>query len=379
MIPLSETHFSGNEWKYVKECLDTGWVSSVGHFVSEFEKKIAEYVGVKHAVATVNGTSALHVALRALGVGQGDEVLVPTLTFVATANAVNYCGAVPLFMDCVPNTLCLDLEKVSDFLARETEQKRDGYRYNKKTKQRIKAIIPVHLFGHAVDMAPLIGLCEKYRIAIVEDACESLGTIYQGQQTGSFGHVGCFSFNGNKIITTGGGGMVVARDEKLTNRIRHLVTQAKKGGLDYFHDEIGFNYRLSNMQSALGVAQLENLGRFIEVKRKNALLYRDLLKEMDIEMIWEPPDTQSNFWFYTIRVPQGHKDSLLQWLISKDIQVRSVWNPLHLLPIYASCQSYRVETANNVFNQCINLPCSVTLTEADIEFVSDMIFQYFKK
>ncbi len=378
MIPLSEPHFSGNEWRYVKECLDSGWVSSVGRYVSEFEEKIARYVGVGHAVATVNGTSALHVALRTLEVGQGDEVLVPTLTFVATANVVSYCGATPLFMDCVPTTLCLDIEKVSDFLINETEQKRDG-RYNKKTKRRIKAIIPVHLFGHAVDIAPLVSLCEEYRISLVEDACESLGTTYHGKQTGSFGDVGCFSFNGNKIITTGGGGMVVTGDEKLANRIRHLVTQAKRGGLDYFHDEIGYNFRLSNMQSALGVAQLENLGRFIEIKRKNALLYRDLLKEIDIEMIWEPPNTQSNFWFYTMHVPQDHKNPLLQWLISKDIQVRSVWNPLHLLPIYSTCGSYFIEHANHAFSQCINLPCSVTLTEADIEFIVSRIKDYFRR
>lgn len=379
MIPLSEPHFSGNEWRYLKECLDTKWVSSVGSYVPKFEERLAESVGVRHAVSTINGTAALHMAFRVLGVTHGDEVLVPTLTFVATANAVSYCGATPVFMDCDSKTLCLDVEKVSDFIVHETEQKPDGYRYHKKTKRRIKAIIAVHLYGHAVDIDPLVSLCKQYRIDLVEDACESLGTLYKKRQTGSFGSVGCFSFNGNKIITSGGGGMVVTDDEKLAWRIRHLVTQAKREGLDYFHDEIGFNYRLSNIHSALGVAQLENLGRFIEVKRKNALIYRDLLQEIDIEMIWEPSWSQSNFWFYTIRVPERDKVPLLEWLISKEIQVRSVWNPLHLLPMYAGCDHYYIEEAVRAFKQGINLPCSVTLTKAEIEFVVKQIGHYFKR
>lgn len=280
-IPLSVPEISGNEWKYVKDCLDTGWVSSVGNYVTRFEEMVAHYVGTKYAVATVNGTSALHVSLIACEIQPNDEVIVPTLTFIAPANVIRYCNAYPVFMDCDADTLCINIQKVTDFITKEYEQRDDGYTYNKKTNRRIKAIIPVHIFGHPSDMDGLLEVCRGKNIDIIEDATESLGSEYKGQKTGSFGKIGCFSFNGNKIITTGGGGMIVTNDESIAKRIRHLTTQAKSDPFEYDHDEIGFNYRLTNVQAAMGVAQMERLDEFIAFKRKNYVIYKEMFSRAE--------------------------------------------------------------------------------------------------
>lgn len=377
-IPLSVPEISGNEWKYVKDCLDTGWVSSVGSYVSRFEEMVADYVGAKYAVATVNGTSALHVSLIACGVQPNDEVIVPTLTFIAPVNIIRYCNAYPVFMDCDMDTLCIDVQKITDFIKGECTQQKDGYTYNKKTNRRLKAVIPVHIFGHPVDMDGLIEICTKYNIDIIEDATESLGSEYKGEKTGSFGKVGCFSFNGNKIITTGGGGMLVTNDESIAKRARHLTTQAKSDPFEYDHDEIGFNYRLTNIQAAMGVAQMEKLNEFIFLKRQNVTFYKAKLVCLeDVELFEEQPWAKSNYWFYTIKVPKEHKKALMSLLLSKGIQVRPIWRLIHLLTIYKNFQTYKIDNAIGFYETCINIPCSISLKKSQIEFVVKEIKYYF--
>jgi len=379
VIPLSIPVISGNEWKYIRDCLDKGWVSSVGSYVNQFEEVVAGYVGCKYGIAVVNGTAALHLSLVACEVRRGDEVIVPSLTFVATANVVKYCGAEPVFVDCDDETLCLNVENLRIFLRMECEQKDDGYTYNKISGRRVKAIIPVHIFGHPVEMDALLEICQLYNIDVIEDATESLGSEYKGGKTGSFGKLACFSFNGNKMITTGGGGMVVTNDGGLAERIKHLSTQAKKDSIEYEHDEVGYNYRLTNIQAAMGVAQMESLDKFIEIKRENAHKYQNLLSSCKgLELLWEKPCVRSNFWFYTVKVSNDHKESLMDYLISKDIQVRPIWKPIHTLPMYKSCLAYKIESTMNMYETAFNLPCSVSLKEDEILFVVKNINEYFK-
>ena len=249
---------------------------------------------------------------------------------------------------------------------------------NKKTKRRIKAVIPVHMYGCPVDMAPLLEVCKNNNIDIIEDATESIGSEYKGRKTGSFGKIGCFSFNGNKIITTGGGGMIVTKDANIAERIKHLTTQAKIDPIEYDHDEIGYNYRLANIQAALGVAQMERLEEFIDIKRRNALLYKELLSELaEVEFVWEDYSVKSNFWFYAVRVPEKDKGPLMEYLLSRDIQVRPIWKLIHTLPMYKGCQTYYIQEAMKAYNSCINLPCSVNLKEDDLLFVVENIKNYF--
>ncbi len=379
MIPLSVPTIQGNEWKYIKECLDTGWVSSVGSYVNRFEELVADYAGAKYATATVNGTSALHIGLLICGVLPGDEVIVPTLTFIAPVNVIKYCNAQPVFMDCDPETLGLDVSKTVEFLNKETEIHDNGHAYNKKSGRRVKAIIPVHMYGHPVDMEPLIEVCSKYNIAVLEDASESLGSLYKGRKTGGMGKVGCFSFNGNKIITTGGGGMIVTNDEELAKRAKHLTTQAKNDPLEYDHDEIGYNYRLTNIQAAMGVAQMEKLEDFIKIKRQNAAFYRKLLFPLDdIELIWEKSWAKSNFWLYIMQGPEKYRTSLIDHLLSNKIQVRPLWKLIHELPMYRDCQAYKIENAIKSYASCITLPCSVNIKEEEIEFVVKNLKSFLK-
>lgn len=378
VIPLSEPEISGNEWKYIKDCLDKQIVSSVGGYVNKFERTVADYLGLEYGVAVVNGTSALHISLVACGIKPDDEVIVPTLTFIAPVNVIRYCGAHPVFMDCEPDNLCIDIQKLAEFIDNECEKRSDGYTYNKMTGRRIKAVIPVHIFGHPAEMEPLVEICEKNNIDLIEDATESIGSDYRGKRTGSFGKIGCLSFNGNKIITTGGGGMVVTDDKYLADKIRHLSTQAKKDPFEYDHDDIGYNYRLTNIQAAMGIAQMERLEEFIDLKRRNACLYKELLSHVDdIEFIWEKSWVRSNFWFYTIKVPKSDKKPLMNFLISKNIQVRPIWKLIHTLPMYNACQIYAIDKAIEAYETCINLPCSVNLKEDTIRFVVENIKEYF--
>ncbi len=380
LISLSEPVISGNEWCYIKDCLDTGWVSTVGTYVTRFEEVIANYVGTKHAVATVNGTSALHVSLIASGVQPDDEVIVPALTFIAPVNVIRYCNAYPVFMDCDADTLCMDVQKFIDFIRNECEQRSNGYTYNKETNRRVKAVIPVHVFGHPTEMDMLLEVCEENNIDIIEDATESLGSEYKRKKTGSFGKAGCFSFNGNKIITAGGGGMIVTDDEVLVNKMRHLTTQAKKDPFEYDHDEIGYNYRLNNIQAAMGVAQMEKIEEFVQIKRENAKLYIELLASIKgLEFLEEAEWVKSNYWLFTIKIPKEHKNPLIKHLLSKSIQVRPIWKLISSLPMYSGFQSYKIDRADGVYESCISLPSSVNLKQSEIEYIVNSIAKYFER
>jgi len=362
-IGLHEPLFKGKEWEYVKECLDTGWVSSVGKFVDRFEKKLAEYTGVKRAVAVVNGTCALHLALKLAGVKAGDEVIVPTLTFVATANAVSYTGAIPHFVDSEEGTLGLNPDKLEKYLNKISEI-RDGECYNKQTGKRIAAVVPMHVFGHPVDLDLLFEVCKNFKLILIEDAAESLGSFYKGKHTGNWGKLSVLSFNGNKIITTGGGGAILTNDSSLADRAKHLSTTAKiPHKWEYNHDEIGYNYRMPNINAALGCAQIENLPYFIKEKRNLAKRYHIAFKNIKgIHFIIEPAHAQSNYWLNTILLEQGfehERDTVLQTLNDNGIQARPVWTLLHKLPMYKDCPKMDLTTAKSLETRLINIPSSV--------------------
>jgi perosamine synthetase len=377
IIPLSVPTIGGNEWQYLKECLDTEWVSSAGRFVDKFETDFAAYVGAASAVACVNGTAALQVALRVVGVRTGDEVIVPTLTFISTVNAACYLGAEPVFMDC-DDYYNIDLDKLTDFLDTCTEQ-RDGDCYNCTTGRRLAAIVPVHVFGNAVAMDNLIALCRPRGIAIVEDAAESLGTSYlDGRHTGTLGDMGCFSFNGNKIITTGGGGMIVTDNSEYAAKARYLTTQAKDDAVRYIHDEVGYNFRLTNIQAALGVAQMERLPEFLAVKQRNFILYRDAIANIDGLVLAEPPTyAHNNRWMYALQIDQERyrydREALMAYLKGYGIQTRPVWQLNHLQRPYLHCRSWHIERAPQLLAITLNIPCSVNLREEDIDFVIERL------
>jgi len=376
-IPLCVPEIRGNEWKYVKECLDTNWVSSVGPFVDRFEQELAACVGTKHAVATVNGTAALHIALLVVGVEPDDEVLVPTLTFIAPANAIRYVGAWPVFMDAEPEYWEIDPQKVVDFLEKECRW-HNGALYNKTTGRRVKAILPVHILGHPVDMDPILEIARKYDLVVIEDATESLGAKYKGRMVGHLGDIACFSFNGNKIITTGGGGMIVTDNEIWVNKAKYLTTQAKDDPLEYVHNEIGYNYRLTNIQAAMGVAQLEQLDGYIEAKRDHARRYTQLLQDAPgIQVPREAPWAFSIYWFYTLLVDELeygiNSRQLMRKLRDADIKSRPFWHPIHSLPPYVNCQSYKVEVANTLYARGLSLPSSVGITATDQQRVTEVI------
>lgn len=364
-IPNIVPHLGGNEWKYLKECLDTNWVSSVGPFVDRFEADVAAYVGVSHAVATVNGTAALHVALLLAGVEPGDEVLVPALTFIATANAVTYCGAVPVFMDSEPRTWALDPEKVAEFLSQACELT-GGRLVNRATGRRVRALLPVHLYGHPADLDPLLELAHRFPVSLVEDAAEALGATYKGRRVGAHGLVGCLSFNGNKIVTAGGGGMILTNDAAIARRARYLTTQARDDALEWVHGETGFNYRLTNVQAAIGVAQLEQIEPFIDAKRRTAAFYRDALARLGgFHPLGEAPWATSTYWMFSTLVEPGRcadVRALLRKLSERGIQARPLWRPLHLQPVFRGRQAYRVEVAPRLWEQGLSLPCSVGIT-----------------
>ena len=382
MIPLSVPHIGGNEWKYVKECLDTGWVSSAGPFVTRFEEEICRYTGAKYAAATVSGTAALHVALLIAGVRPDDEVIVPTLTFIAPVNAVRYVGAYPVFMDC-DDYFNMDVEKTLDFLKKETFQK-DGFCYNRKTHRRISAVIPVHVFGNPVNLEPLLPVCQEKNIRIVEDATESLGSRYvsgnlAGKFTGTVGDIGCFSFNGNKIITTGGGGMLVTDDGALAEKARYLTTQAKDDPVRYIHNEIGYNYRLTNIQAAMGVAQLEQLDGFIRKKKKFFIQYQQSFRELrSARLLVPPPYAAPNFWLFALELTDVFplsRDDLMLRLQEKGIQTRPVWFPNHMQKPFRGLQAYRIERAPQKVAKTLNLPSSATLTREEIHTVAGEVWQ----
>jgi perosamine synthetase len=375
-IPNAVPRLAGNEWAYVKKCLDENWVSSVGEFVTRFEREIATWTGVPHAVATVNGTAALHIALLTAGVQRDDEVLVPALTFMATANAIAYCGAHPVFMDSEERSWGVDPAKAADFLGRECLVK-DGRMVNRATGRTVRALLPVHLYGHPCDLDPLLELVERYPVALVEDSAEALGAEYRGRRVGVEGLVGALSFNGNKIITTGGGGMVLTRDARVADRARRLTTQARGSALEFEHDEIGYNYRLVNVLAALGVAQLEQLPGFIEDKRATAEDYRRRLAGVrGVRVFGEAPWARSTYWMSSILIEERacpDVRALLRDLNDAGIGARPLWRPLNLQPAFREAQTYRLEVAERLYARGLSLPCSVGITAEERQAVVEAV------
>jgi len=379
-IPLCVPEIRGNEWKYIKECLDTNWVSSVGAYVNRFEEMVADYVGTNHAVATVNGTSALHVALLVAGIEPDDEVLVSTLTFIAPANAIRYAGAWPLFIDAEPEYWQMSPQNVADFLERECNFQ-DGEVRNKHTGRRVKAIMPVHILGHPVDMEPILDVARKYNLVVIEDATESLGAKYQGRMVGHLGDIACFSFNGNKILTTGGGGMIVTDNEAWARKAQYLTTQAKDNPVEYIHHEIGYNYRLTNLQAAMGCAQMENLESYIAAKRRIAATYSEAFAEVPgLTPMREATWASSIFWMYTLLIDESQygQDSrqLLRRLQAAKIQTRPLWEPLHRSLAHTGGQSSQtLAIADKLNQQALSLPCSVGITAPEQQRVIKLIIE----
>ena len=380
-IPLSAPYISGNEWKYVKECLDTDWVSSGGRFVGEFERRIAEYTGAKFAVACVNGTSALHISLILAGVKPNDEVIVPTITFIAPINAVRYCGAFPVFMDS-DQYYNIDVEKTIEFILNDT-QVENGESYSTHTGRRVSAVIPVHVFGNAVRLDELQRICMERNIKLIEDATESLGTKYiegafASRHAGTIGELGCLSFNGNKIITTGGGGMILTDNEKLARRAKYLTTQAKDDEVRYVHGDVGYNYRLTNIQAAVGVAQLERLPEFLKTKKDNYCSYEaEVNKIPGLKLAPVPEYADNNYWMYALRIDRQTygkgPEELMLTLTSHRIESRPLWYLNHMQGPFKGSQTYRIEMAPRLLDETLNIPCSVALQEKDITKVVEVL------
>ena len=362
---LHEPRFAGNEAAYLQECLDTTFVSSVGPFVDRFEKDLAQYAGAKHAVVTVNGTAALHVALLMAGVGPDDEVLIPTLSFVATANAVRYCGAIPHFVDSDERTLGMDPVALRVWLQASTDMN-SGFIINRQSGRRIRALVPVHTFGHPCDLDGLLAVAADFNLVVVEDAAESLGSWYNGQHAGTFGLLGILSFNGNKTITTGGGGAILTDDPELARRAKHMTTTAKVSHRwDYVHDEIGFNYRMPNVNAALGCAQLEQLPSFLASKRRLLERYLDAFSGIPgVSFFQEPPGCSSNFWLQSLLLDEGDvavRDSILETTNDSGFMTRPVWTLLHRLAPYVDCPRAPLPMAQTLETRIINLPSSAGL------------------
>jgi len=364
MIPLSEPLLNGNEWKYIKDCLDTNWVSSVGKYVDLFEEEFAKYVGCPRTVAVINGTSALHLALRTLGIGSGDEVIVSALTFIAPVNAIKYVGATPVFADSQADTWNMDPEKIEEMITTKT-----------------KAIMPVHIYGHPVNMDPILELAKKHNLYVIEDATEALGSEYKGRKVGILGDVGIFSFNGNKIMTTGGGGMLVTNSNKIADKARFLCNQAKetKPNKEFYHPDIGFNFRLTNVLAAMGLAQLEQLPDFVLARRKNARLYTGYLQNVPGIIVQdEKPWAVNCFWLFSIVLEETaslKRDELINILASRGIDSRPFFTPVNMFPPYKECQG-QTPVAYSLYQRGINLPSSVNLTQQNISYICTVITEF---
>jgi aminotransferase in exopolysaccharide biosynthesis len=364
-VALHEPSFTGNEWQYLKECLDSTFVSSVGKFVDRFEADLAAFTGAKRAVAVVNGTAALHIALKLAGVGAGDEVLMPALTFVATANAVSYCGATPHFIDSEVGFLGVDAGKLREYLRTHSEQ-RAGACVNRDTGRVIRALVPMHTFGHPVDLDGLLAVAHDFNLALIEDAAESLGSYYHGRHTGTFGQMGTLSFNGNKTITTGGGGAILTNDIELARHAKHLTTTAKlPHAWEYRHDEIGYNYRLPNLNAALGCAQLEQLPAMLAAKRELYHRYQKAFSAVQgASLVAEPDQCRSNYWLQTLLLsPEcaGERDGLLKATNDAGFMTRPVWVLMHELPQFRDCPRMDLFCAQSLSQRLINIPSSAAL------------------
>ena len=361
-IPLHEPKFLGNEKKYLNECIDSTFVSSVGKFVDEFERKIASYTGTKYAVATSNGTSALHIALLLANVENNDEVITQPLTFVATCNAINYCGAQPVFVDVDQDTMGMSPSALKEFLKNNTSIKNQQC-INNKTGRVIKACVPMHTFGHPCKIDEIKDICNKYHIALIEDAAESLGSYYKNKHTGTFGQMGVMSFNGNKIITAGGGGCIITDDETLAKKAKHLTTTAKvPHKWKYAHDMIGYNYRMQNLNAALLVAQLEQLDGFLENKRLLANKYKEFFKKSDIVFVTELENSKSNYWLNTIILKDGQqRDEFLDKTRSQNVMTRPIWKLMNKLPMFNNAQCGDLTNSEWLEDRVVNIPSSAIL------------------
>jgi perosamine synthetase len=371
-IPLCVPEIRGEEWTYVKECLDTGWVSSVGSYVDRFERMVADYVGAKYAVAMVNGTAALHLALLLAGVEPEDEVLVSALTFIAPANAVRYIGAWPVFIDAERKHWQFDAQQAADFLENNCRRQSGGL-FNAATGRRVKAILPVDILGHPTDREAIRSLAKHYDLPVVEDATESLGAAYRGCKAGGDSAAACFSFNGNKILTTGGGGMFVTDNEEWMKRARYLSTQAKDDPVEYIHHAVGYNYRLTNVQAAIGCAQMEQLDAYVAAKRRIAARYTEAFAGVDgLSLMREAEWARSTCWMYTVLVDEAvyglSSRALLKELHRQKIQTRPLWQPLHVSPAHRHSEA-RCPEAERLCAQGLSLPCSVGLRPEDQERV----------
>lgn len=360
IIPLHEPRFAGNEKKYILETIDSTMVSSVGPFVNKFEDAVKTFVGAQYAVATVNGTSGLHIALKLAGTDINEEVLTPALTFVATANAIAYCHASPVFIDSERTTMGVSPEKLEEFLKNETTTGKNGDRYNRTTGRRIAACMPMHVFGHSCAIETIQSICNHYSVALVEDAAESLGTLYNGKHTGTFGVLGVYSFNGNKTITTGGGGMIVTDNKDLARRAKHITTTAKKEHQwEYVHDEIGYNYRLPNINAALGCAQMEQLPKFIAQKRKLSGDYQWFFDKIGMNMFTEKAPCTWNCWLNSILFDDcAQRDAFLKYSNEQGIRSRPIWQLINTLPMYKTCQTTNLENAQWLADRVVNIPSS---------------------
>ena len=363
-LTLHQPLFEGHEWEYLKDCIDTGWVSSVGSYVDRIEQMLAEYTGAKRAVAVVNGTAALFIALKLAGVEPGDEVLIPTLTFVATANAVAYCGATPHFVDSEFATLGMDPAKLDHYLGDIADVDSEGTR-NRFTGARIKAVVPMHTFGHPVDLDPLVELCSRWKLEMIEDAAESLGSFYKERHTGTFGRIGILSFNGNKIVTTGGGGALLFNNNAEAKLAKHLTTTARRPHKwEYFHDMLGYNFRMPNLNAALGCAQLENLPIFLERKRKLTRRYVEGFKNISgVKVMEESSFAHSNYWLNALLLDEGvasQRDALLQATNANGIMTRPAWILMHHLPMYENCPRMDLSVAESLEKRIVNIPSSVS-------------------
>lgn len=373
-IPLSVPNLRGKELLYVTQAVEEQWVSTGGTFITQFEENIAKYLKIDKAVACQSGTAALHLALILSGVQSGEEVIVPTLTFIAAVNPVKYVGAEPVFMDC-DDTLTLDANKLEEFCSTQCHVE-DGVLVNNKSGKKIRALIVVHIFGNMADMESIIAIAEKYNLKVIEDATEALGTYYKegkfkGKFAGAIGDFGAFSFNGNKIITTGGGGMMVGKNEKMLIKAKYLSTQAKDDELYYLHNEVGYNYRMTNLQAALGVAQLEQLEEFIAIKKENYKLYKAEINSIDgLRILDFRVGTRPNYWFYSLQIdkdvyPMG-RDELLKYLNRNSIQTRPIWGLIGDQKPYVNNETYKLQKSREYIQSILNIPCSSNLTKEDV-------------
>ena len=360
-IPLHAPKFSGNEKKYLLETIDSTFVSSVGAFVDQFEIKVAEYTCAKHSIATVNGTAALHIALKLLGVEKNSEAITQSLTFVATCNAIRYCEAKPLFVDVDKTTLGLSAKSLENFLREYTEVRDDGFCWNKTSNKKISVCLPMHTFGFPVELNKIKEVCDQYKIPLVEDAAESLGSFYHGKHTGVIGKMAAISFNGNKIITTGGGGIILTNDDELAKRAKHISTTAKiPHQWEFYHDEIGYNFRLPNLNAALGVAQMEMLPEYLNTKRKIAHQYQEFGLEHGIQFVTEPPNTKANYWLnIAILQDKQQRDRMLKETNKNKVMTRPAWTPMHKLEINQDCQTAEMSNTEWLFDRLINVPSSI--------------------